>query len=100
MLYNKKVEYIIPKYKIGPNYESKPKSCFIDRNRVDTVKPMKIEENSITEEEIKAYKKELVEELKKQGAIEKEIGLISDELIINAINNKRNVSDIVWALLQ
>lgn len=49
MLYNKKVEYSIPEYKIGPNYESKPKSCFIDRNRVDTVKPMKIEEKKDTQ---------------------------------------------------
>lgn len=54
----------------------------------------------ITEEKIRVYKEELVEELKKQGATEKEIGLISDELIINAINNKNSASNVAWALLQ
>lgn len=46
------------------------------------------------------YKLEVVAEMKKIGANKEEISLLKDETIMNAIKNKRNPSDIAWAIIQ
>ena len=46
------------------------------------------------------YKNALIEEMIKQNATEKEISLITDEVIENAIKQNKKVEDVAWALLQ
>ena len=46
------------------------------------------------------YKLEVVSEMKKIGASKEEIALLKDETIMNAIKNKRNPSDVAWAIMQ
>lgn len=55
---------------------------------------------SIPPEKIERYRDMLISELEKQGASESDLELISEEMIINAINNNRKVDDIAWAILQ
>ena len=50
--------------------------------------------------QIDSYRTALVAELKKQGATESEIGLISDTVIINSINAERSPKAVAWAILQ
>ena len=49
------------------------------------------------EQEVKI---KLQEEMKKQGATDKELNLITDQIIRNTIKNDRNVEDVAWAILQ
>lgn len=55
---------------------------------------------SIPPEKIERYRDMLINELEKQGASESDLKLVSEEMIINAINNHRKVDDIAWAILQ
>lgn len=55
---------------------------------------------SIPPEKIERYRDMLISELEKQGASESDLKLVSEEMIINAINNNRKVDDISWAILQ
>lgn len=55
---------------------------------------------SIPPEKIERYRDMLISELEKQGASESDLKLISEEMIVNAINNNRKVDDIAWAILQ
>lgn len=50
--------------------------------------------------EEKAIKIKLQEEMKKQGATDEELNLITDEIIKNIIKNGRNIQDVAWAILQ
>lgn len=50
--------------------------------------------------QINSYRVALVSELKKQGATESDIGLVSDTVIINSINAGRNPKAVAWAILQ
>lgn len=52
------------------------------------------------DKEEKDYYDSLVEQLRKQGATEEDINLISDEMIKNAIKNNRKPEDLAWAILQ
>ena len=54
----------------------------------------------LPDKEIKDYYDSLVEQLRKQGATEEDINLISDEMIENAIKNNRKPEDLAWAILQ
>lgn len=54
----------------------------------------------ISESEIAEYRKSLLAELKKMGADENDINLVSDTIIINAINKNRKAEDVAWAILQ
>ena len=47
-----------------------------------------------------AYRRCLINKLEEMGATASEIGLISKELILNAIKNKRPVADVAWAIMQ
>lgn len=38
--------------------------------------------------------------MKKQGATDKDLNLITDQIIRNTIKNGRNVKDVAWAILQ
>ena len=49
---------------------------------------------------IDEYRTALIEEMLKQGATKADIDLISDALIINAIEQNRKVEDVAWAILQ
>lgn len=51
-------------------------------------------------EQIDSYRLALVSELKKQGATESDIGLVSDTIIINSINAGRKPKAVAWAILQ
>lgn len=51
-------------------------------------------------EQIDSYRLALVSELKKQGATESDIGLVSDTIIINSINAGREPKAVAWAILQ
>ena len=50
--------------------------------------------------EEKTIKAQLQEEMKKQGATERELNLITDEMIKNIIKNGINIEDMAWAILQ
>ncbi len=54
----------------------------------------------ITDDQIKEYRELLVIEMIKMGADEREINLISIQLIINSLINNRNPEDVAWAILQ
>lgn len=54
----------------------------------------------VVQEKIEGYRDMLIIELKKLGTSGSELELVSEEMIINAINNGRNVVDIAWAILQ
>ena len=49
---------------------------------------------------IEEYREALIEELKKRGATPVELNLVSDEIIINALNQHRSVESVAWAILQ
>lgn len=51
-------------------------------------------------ENLEQYRSQLILEMKKLGATKNEIELISDTLILNAINNNRKPEDVAWAVLQ
>ena len=46
------------------------------------------------------FKKELVKEMKKLGADENDLSLISNTLIENSILNDRSPEDVAWAIMQ
>lgn len=46
------------------------------------------------------FKDKALELLKDEQASEKEISLLTDTVINNALKNNRNVEDVVWAILQ
>lgn len=54
----------------------------------------------VAQEKIEEYRDMLITELKKLGASGSELELVSEEMIINAINNGRKAVDIAWAILQ
>lgn len=54
----------------------------------------------IDPDQMSGYRASLIEEMKKQGASESEIKLISDSIIINSINHGRNPKAVAWAILQ
>ncbi len=58
----------------------------------------------ITEKEIEDFKNKLLAAMKKEGATEEDFSMFDDDLyrdiIITAINCKRNPEDVAWALLQ
>lgn len=59
-----------------------------------------IDVNSVNTKQIDSYRIALVSEMKKQGANESDIGLVSDTIIINSINAGRNPKAVAWAILQ
>lgn len=59
-----------------------------------------IDVNSVNTKQIDSYRIALVSEMKKQGASESDIGLVSDTIIINSINAGRNPKAVAWAILQ
>lgn len=59
-----------------------------------------IDVNSVNTKQIDSYRVALVSEMKKQGASESDIGLVSDTVIINSINAGRNPKAVAWAILQ
>lgn len=59
-----------------------------------------IDLNQVKAEQIDSYRIALVSEMKKQGASEFDIGLVSDTIIINSINAGRNPKAVAWAILQ
>ena len=59
-----------------------------------------VDRDKIENKQIDSYRTALVTELKKQGATESEIGLISDAVIINSINAGRGPKAAAWAILQ
>lgn len=56
--------------------------------------------SDISSVQIRCYHKELVVELKKQGATNAEINLVNRNLIINSIRRNRKPEDVAWAILQ
>lgn len=50
--------------------------------------------------EYQEYYDLLVKEMKKQGATDADLNLISKEMIENAIKNNKKPSDLAWAILQ
>ena len=56
--------------------------------------------NGISPLEIEKYRTALTSEIIRQGGDSSDIGLISKNLIINSIKNKRTVEDTAWAILQ
>ncbi len=54
----------------------------------------------VAQEKIEEYRDMLIIELKKLGASDSELELVSEKMIINAINNGRKAEDIAWAILQ
>lgn len=54
----------------------------------------------IDPDQMRGYRASLIEEMKKQGASESEINLVSDSIIINSINRGRNPKAVAWAILQ
>lgn len=58
-----------------------------------------IDVNSVSTKQIDSYRAALVSEMKKQGASESDIGLVSDTVIINSINAGRNPKAVAWAIL-
>ena len=56
--------------------------------------------SEISPSQIKEYSDLLISALKKMGATEQELSLISDAIIINSINNNRKAEDVAWAILQ
>lgn len=63
-------------------------------------KQMPLDISRISESAIAEYRKLLLAELKKMGADENDINLVSDTIIINAINKNRKAEDVAWAILQ
>jgi len=59
-----------------------------------------VDRDKIENKQIDSYRIALVAELKKQGATESEIGLVSDAIIINSINAGRSPKAVAWAILQ
>ena len=57
-------------------------------------------ENKITNKEINEYKDNLILELEKLGATNKEKELVKENTIINAIRQNREPKDVAWAILQ
>lgn len=57
-------------------------------------------EEQIDKDRIENYKERLILEMKKQGASSKDLKLIKDATIRNAIKYERNPEDVAWALLQ
>ena len=55
---------------------------------------------TICNDEIAQYRSLLVNEMKKMGATQDELGLIHDATIRNSIRNKRKPEDVAWAILQ
>ncbi|MBQ8141078.1 MAG: hypothetical protein IJ038_05220 [Clostridia bacterium] len=49
---------------------------------------------------VETYKNSLIAEMKKQGATESDLSLISDVLVLNSIKEERSPEEVVWALLQ
>lgn len=56
--------------------------------------------NTIELKEITYYRFLLMTEMKKLGTTDNELRLISDTMIRNAIQNKRNPETVTWAILQ
>lgn len=59
-----------------------------------------IDVNSVNTKQIDSYRIALVSEMKKQGASESDIGLVSDTVIINSISAGRNPKAVAWTILQ
>lgn len=57
-----------------------------------------IDVNRISVEQIDSYRTALISELKKQGATDLDVILVSDEVIINSINAGRNPKAVAWAI--
>ena len=67
-------------------------------NKIKTQMPS--DKSKISKATIEDYRKLLLMELKKMGADENDIDLVSDAVIINAINKDRKAEDVAWAILQ
>ena len=54
--------------------------------------------------EIEKYKNQLIEEMKKQGATQEDFQLFEEDLfhdiVVTALYNNRDPSDVAWAILQ
>ncbi len=105
--------------KRGPGVEAMYKSLcknirtyiFYDRTCVrlceDCARELRDRLNELLETDTKTknmskeeYREALIEELKKRGATPAELNLVSDEIIINALNQHRSVESVAWAILQ
>lgn len=52
------------------------------------------------DKEYQNYYDLLIEELKKNGATDSDLNLINEDMIKNAMKNKRTPADLAWAILQ
>lgn len=59
-----------------------------------------LQDCSISQAEIDAYRLLVIEAMKKSGASEHEIGLIHDATIRNSIRRNRRPEEVAWAILQ
>lgn len=56
--------------------------------------------NDVPHAEIVKYRIDLISEIKRQGGDDSDIGLISEELIINSIKNQNTPEEVAYAILQ
>lgn len=54
----------------------------------------------ISQKDIDQYRLTLLCEMKRIGATENDLSLISNCIIINSIKNKRSPKEVAWAILQ
>lgn len=54
----------------------------------------------ISQEDVVQYRLTLLCEMKRLGATENDLSLISNSIITNSIKNKRNPKEVAWAILQ
>ena len=56
--------------------------------------------SGISVSQIEEYRRDLVAEMKKQGASDNELMLIHEATIINSIRSNRQPEEVAWAILQ
>jgi hypothetical protein len=54
----------------------------------------------LQDKEYQNYYDLLIEELKKNGATDSDLNLINEDMVKNAMKNKRTPADLAWAILQ
>lgn len=54
----------------------------------------------ISQEDVVQYRLTLLCEMKRMGATENDLSLISNSIITNSIKNKRSPKEVAWAILQ
>ena len=54
----------------------------------------------ISQKDVVQYRLTLLCEMKRMGATENDLSLISNSIITNSIKNKRSPKEVAWAILQ